>query len=137
MYVKIGYVEKYSNPCLRGVVVSLATGIWFSALLSAMPILLPMGDKVYELPIPELLQSTIAWLLGPVFFVLWIYFYPGLVTLIIIAGEWLWKRRGPVANPLERILRRLYEAIVGFDKSLSKLNSELIDEDLRKRRQRR
>ena len=67
MYVKIGYVEKYSNPCLRGVTVSLATGIWFAALLSAMPILLPMGDKVYELPIPEPLQFRITWLLGPVF----------------------------------------------------------------------
>ena len=136
MYVKIGYVEKYINPCLRGVIVSLVTGIWFAALLSAMPILLPMGDKVYELPFQEPLQSPIARILGPVPFMLWIYFYPSVVSLIIIAGEWLWKRSGPVAKPLEKNLRRLYKAIVGLDKSLSKLNSELIDEDLRKRRQR-
>ena len=101
-----------------------------------MQILLPLGDKAFEWPIPDPLKPPMAWLLGPVPIVLWIYFYPSIVSLIIIAGEWLWKRRGPVAKPLEKILRRLYKAIVGFDKSLSKLNSELIDEDLRKRRQR-
>ena len=44
-----------------------------------------------------------AWLLGPVPIVLWIYFYPSIVSLIIIAGEWLWKRRAPVAKPLEKL----------------------------------
>ena len=136
MYVKIGSVEKYINPCLRGLIVFLASGIWLAAVFPVMQILLPLGDKVFEWPIPDPLKSPMAWLLGPVPIVLWIYFYPSIVSLIIIAGEWLWKRRGPVAKPLEKILRRLYKAIVGFDKSLSKLNSELIDEDLRKRRQR-
>ena len=136
MYVKIGYVEKYSNPCLRGLIVFLASGIWVAVVFPAMQILLPLGDKVFESPIPDPLKSPMAWLLGPVPIVLWIYFYPSILSLIIIAGEWLWKRRGPVAKPLEKILRRLYKAIVGFDKSLSKLNSDLIDEDLRKRRQR-
>ena len=136
MYVKIGYVEKYSNPCLRGLIVFLASGIWLAAVFPVMQILLPLGDKVFESPIPDPLKSPMAWLLGPVPIVLWIYFYPSIVSLIIIAGEWLWKRRGPVAKPFEKYLRRLYKAIVRFDKSLSKLNSELIDEDLRKRRQR-
>ena len=136
MYVKIGYVEKYSNPCLRGVIVLLATGIWFAALFPVMQILVPLASKVFESPIPEPLQFPIALLLGPVPIVLWTYFYPSGAMLIIVAGEWLWKRRGPVAKPLEKISRRLYKVIVGFDKSLSKLNSELIDEDLRKRRQR-
>ena len=135
MYVKIGYVEKYNNPCLRGLIVFLASGIWLAAVFPVMQILLPLGDKVFEWPIPDPLKSPMAWLLGPVPIVLWIYFYPSIVSLIIIAGEWLWKRRGPVAKPFEKYLRRLYKAIVGFDKSLSKLNSELIDEDLRKRRQ--
>ncbi|QNJ02964.1 hypothetical protein SynPROSU1_01361 [Synechococcus sp. PROS-U-1] len=44
-----------------------------------------------------------AWLLGPVPIVLWIYFYPSIVSLIIISGEWLWKRGAPVAKPLEKI----------------------------------
>ena len=137
MYVKIEYVEKYSNPCLRGLIVLLATGIWFAALFPIMNLILPLGSRVFESSIPEPLQFPIALLLGPVPIVLWIHFYPSGATLIIIAGEWLWKRRGPVAKPLEGILRKLYDAIVGFDKSLSKLNSELIDEDLRQRTQRR
>lgn len=136
MYVKIGYVEKYSNPCLRGLIVLLASGIWLAAVFPVMQILVPLVSRAFESSIPEPLQFPIALLLGPVPIVLWIYFYPSIVSLIIIAGEWLWKRRGPVAKPLEKNLRRLYKAIVGFDKSLSKLNSELIDEDLRKRRQR-
>ena len=103
MYVKIGYVEKYSNPCLRGLIVFLASGIWLAAVFPAMQILLPLGDKAFEWPIPDPLKSPMAWLLGPVPIVLWIYFYPSIVSLIIIAGEWLWKRRAPVAKPLEKL----------------------------------
>ena len=68
-----------------------------------MQILLPLGDKAFEWPIPDPLKSPMAWLLGPVPIVLWIYFYPSIVSLIIIAGEWLWKRRAPVAKPLEKL----------------------------------
>jgi len=136
MYVKIGYIQKYSNPCLRGLIVLLASGIWFAALFPVIKISIPLSSKVFESPIPESLQFPIALLLGPVPILLWTYFYPSGATLIIIAGEWLWERSGHVVKPLAKILRKFYESIIRLDRSLSKLNSELIEEDLRKHRKR-
>ena len=132
MYVKIEYVEKYSNPCLRGLIVLLASGIWFALLFPIMQIMLPLISKVVESPIPEQLKLPIALALGPVPIILWSYFYPTGVTVIIVAGEWLWKRKRPITKPLVRIMRRLYAALIGFDKYLSNINSDLIKEDLRK-----
>lgn len=118
MYVKIGYIEKYSNPCLQALIVFLVSWIWATAVFPAMQISLPLVDNVFESPISEPLKSLMAWLLGPAPIVLWIYFCPSFVSLII-AGEWLWERRGPVVKPLEKILRKVYEAIIRLDKSLS------------------
>ena len=89
MYAKIGYIEKYSNPCLRGLIVFLVSEIWAAAVFSAMQILLPLVDNVFESPISEPLKSLIAWLLGPAPIVLWIYFCLSFVSLIL-AEEWLW-----------------------------------------------
>ena len=136
MYVKIEYVEKYSNPSLRGLIILLASGIWFAPLLPIMQIMLPLVSKVVESPIPEQLKLPIALALGPVPIILWSYFYHTGVTVIIVAGEWIWKRKRPITKPLERIMRRLYEAMIGFDKHLSNINSDLIKEDLRKSKRR-
>ena len=91
MYAKIGYIEKYSNPCLRGLIVFLVSGIWIwaAAVFPAMQISLPLVDNVFDSLISEPLKSLIAWLLGPAPIVLWIYFCPSFVSLII-AEEWLW-----------------------------------------------
>ena len=132
MYVKIEYVEKYNNRCLRGLIVLMASGLWFAALLPIMQIMLPLVSKVVESPIQEQLKLPIALALGPLPVILWGYFYPTGVTVIIVAGEWLWKRKRPITKPLERIMRRLYEAMIGFDKHISNINSDLIKEDLRK-----
>ena len=132
MYVKIEYVEKYSNPSLRGLIIWLASGIWFAPLLPIMQIMLPLVPKVVESPIPEQLKLPIALALGPVPIILWSYFYPPGVTVIIVGGEWLWKRKRPITKPLERIMRRFYKAMIGFYKHQSNINSDLIKEDLRK-----
>ena len=60
MYVKIEYVEKYSNPCLHGLIILMTSGIWFALLLPIMQIMLPLVSKVVESPIPKQLKLPIA-----------------------------------------------------------------------------
>ena len=116
MVVKITRVEKYNNPCLRGLLVSGAALIWFACVFPILRIALPLGSWASAQPLPESLQRALSLALGAGPVVLWVYSFPVIATALIAAFEWLWATSQPVSGPLgKRIKRRIkgvYETIV-------------------------
>ena len=114
-YVKITYVEKYNNPCLRSLFVLLASSIYLYCAIPIARVSLNFGSWAFQLPIPEPLQILIA--AGPM--ILYMFLYPAIVTLIIMAGEWF------LSLPMlikaikftARRIRRVYHIIVDWNNS--------------------
>ncbi len=115
MYIKIRYVEKYNNPCLRGLLVFSAGGIWLLCVIPILRVSTSLIPWATQLPIPEPLQILIVLTVGPGPIILWMILYPAIVTLIIVAGEWLLQRLEPVTKRVNRRIRHLYNTIVDLN----------------------
>ena len=72
----------------------------------------------HPLQIAEPLKVTLGLILGAGPTVLWVYSFPIIIPLIIVAGEWLWARLQPMTKPIKRTIRRFYEAIVELNNRL-------------------
>ena len=122
-YFKITYVEKYNNPCLRGLFVLLASSIYLYGVIPIARVSLGgFGSLAFQLPIPEPLQILLS--VSPT--ILYTSLYPQIVTLIIMAGEWflslptLRKIIKFIARGIKfiaRRIRRVYHLIVDWNNS--------------------
>jgi hypothetical protein len=122
-YFKITYVEKYNNPCLRGLFVLFASSIYLYGVIPIARVSLGgFGSLAFQLPIPEPLQILLS--VSPT--ILYTSLYPQIVTLIIMAGEWflslptLRKIIKFIARGIKfiaRRIRRVYHLIVDWNNS--------------------
>ena len=115
-HIKITYVEKYNNPCLRTLLVLLASSIYLYCVIPIARVsLLGFGSWAFKLPIPEPLQILIV--TSPM--ILYIFLYPAIVTLIIMAGEWFLSLPMLIKTIkfIARGIRRVYQAIVDWNNS--------------------
>ena len=113
--IKIAYVEKYNNPCLRGLFVLLASSIYLYCVIPIARVSLGFGSWAFQLPIPEPLQILIV--AGPM--ILYIFLYSEIVTLIIMAGEWFLSLPMLIKTIkfIARRIRRVYHIIVDWNNS--------------------
>ena len=122
-YFKITYVEKYNNPCLRGLCVLLASSIYLYGVIPIARVSLGgFGSLAFQLPIPEPLQILLS--VSPT--ILYVSLYPQIVTLIVMAGEWflslptLRRTIKFIARGIKFIARRIrcvYQVIVDWNNS--------------------
>ena len=114
-YFKITYVEKYNNPCLRGLFVLLASSIYLYCAIPIARVSLGFGSWAFQLPISEPLQVLIV--AGPM--ISYMFLYPAIVTLIIMAGEWFLSLLMLIKTIkfIARRIRRVYHIIVDWNNS--------------------
>ena len=114
-YVKITYVENYNNPCLRSLFVLLASSIYLYCVIPIARVSFAFSSWAFRLPIPEPLQILIV--AGPM--ILYIFLYPAIMTLIIMAGEWFLSLPILIKTIkfIARKIRRVYQIIVDWNNS--------------------
>ena len=115
-YFKITYVEKYNNPCLRGLFVLLASSIYLYGVIPIARVSLGgFGSLAFQLPIPEPLQILLS--VSPT--ILYMFLYPQIVTLTIMAGEWFLSlpTLKKTIKFITRRIRRVYQVIVDWNNS--------------------
>ena len=114
-YVKIKYVEKYNNPCLRSLFVLMASSIYLYCTIPIARVSLDYGSWAFQLSISKPLQILIV--AGPM--ILWMFLYPAIVTLIIMTGEWFLSLPIVIKTIkfIARKIRRVYQIIVDWNNS--------------------
>ena len=114
-YVKITYVEKYNNPCLRTLLVLLASSIYLYCVIPIARVSLAFRSWAFQLPISEPLQILIV--AGPM--ISYMLLYPAIVTLIIMAGEWFLSLPILIKTIkfITRRIRRVYHIIADWNNS--------------------